>query len=79
MTKETKQRQKYLTKTSFRKIMTSLPFFSNYVQFGEIRKPDSERIVCKTYIFINSNFLSDKNGKQNQKTFLTQLSYYRFD
>ena len=59
MTKETKQRQKYLTKTSFRKIMTSLPFFSNYVQFGEIRKPDSERIVCKTYIFINSNFLSD--------------------
>ena len=39
--------------------------FSNYGQFGEIRKPDSERIVCKTYIFINSNFLPYQNWKQN--------------
>ena len=34
-------------------------------QFGAIRKPHSERIVCKTYIFINSNLLSYKNWKQN--------------
>ena len=33
--------------------------FPIYGQFGAIRMP--ERIVCKTYIFINSNFLSYKN------------------
>ena len=35
--------------------------FPIFGQFGAIRKPDSERIVCKTYIFINSNLLSYKN------------------
>ena len=35
--------------------------FPIYDQFGAIRKPDSGRIVCKTYIFINSNLLSYKN------------------
>ena len=39
--------------------------FQIYGQFGAIRKPDSHRIVCKTYFFINSNLLSYKNGKQN--------------
>ena len=34
-------------------------------QLGAIRKPDSERMVCKTYIFINSKLLSYKNWKQN--------------
>ena len=29
------------------------------------RKPDSGRIVYKTYIFIKNNFLSYKNWKQN--------------
>ena len=29
-------------------------------QFGAIWKPDSRRVVCKTYIFINSKFLSYK-------------------
>ena len=29
-----------------------------YAQFGAIHKLDSRRRVCKTYIFINSNFLS---------------------
>ena len=32
--------------------------FRIYDQFGAIRKPDSGRIVCKTYIFVNSNLLS---------------------
>ena len=32
--------------------------FPIYGQFGEIRKPDSGRIVCKTCIFIKSNLLS---------------------
>ena len=35
--------------------------FPIYGQFGAIRKPDSGRIVCKTYIFITSNLLSYKN------------------
>ena len=39
--------------------------FPIYGQFGAIRKVDSERMVCKTYIFINSNRLSYRNWKQN--------------
>ena len=35
--------------------------FLIYGQFGAIRKLDSGCIVCKTYIFINSNLLSYKN------------------
>ena len=35
--------------------------FLVYGQFGAIWKPDSGRIVCKTYIFINSYLLSYKN------------------
>ena len=34
-----------------------ITIFSVYGQFGAIRKPDSGGIVCKTYIFINSNLL----------------------
>ena len=29
--------------------------FPIYGQFGDFRKPDSGRTVCKIYIFINSN------------------------
>ena len=36
-----------------------------YGQFEAIRNLDSGRIVCKTYIFINSNLLSYKNCKQS--------------
>ena len=39
--------------------------FSINGQCGAIQKPDSGRIVCETYIFINSNTLSYKNCKQN--------------
>ena len=35
--------------------------FPIFGQFGAIRKPDSERIVCKAYNFISSNLLSYKN------------------
>ena len=31
--------------------------FSIYGQFGAIRKPDSRRTVCKSYMFIKSNLL----------------------
>ena len=47
--------------------------FSIYDQFGAVRKPDSGCIACKTYIFINSNFLSYKNWKQNWKISNTAL------
>ena len=36
-----------------------------YGRFGAIQKPLSGCIVCKTYIFINSNVLSCKNWKEN--------------
>ena len=48
--------------------------FPIYSRSGAIRKPDSGRIVCKTYIFINSNFLSYKDWKQNQKISNTALT-----
>ena len=38
-----------------------ISFLIIYSQFGAMRKPDSGRIVCKTYVFINSDFLSYKN------------------
>ena len=40
-------------------------FFPIYDQFAAIRKPDSGRMVYKTYIYINSNLLSYKTWKQN--------------
>ena len=43
----------------------AIAIFPMYGQFGAIWNPDSEHIVCKTYIFIKSNLLSYKNWKQN--------------
>ena len=45
-----------------------------YGQFEAIRNLDSGRIVCKTYIFINSNLLSYKNCKQSLKISNTALT-----
>ena len=39
--------------------------FLIFGQFRAIRKPYSGRIICKTYIFINSNFWSYKKWKHN--------------
>ena len=39
--------------------------FPIYGQSGVIWKADSKHMVCKTYIFNNSNLLSCKNSKQN--------------
>ena len=38
-----------------------IAIFPIYSQFGATWKPDFRRTVYKTYIFINSNFLSYKN------------------
>ena len=35
--------------------------FPIYDRFGAIQKPDSGQIVCKSYIFINSNHVPYKN------------------
>ena len=52
--------------------------FLIYDQFGAFWKPDSGGIICKNCIFINSNFLSYKNGKRTKKS-VTQLSHYSFE
>ena len=38
-----------------------ITIFLIYGQSGAIRKSDSRRMVCKTYVFINSNLLPYKN------------------
>ena len=38
-----------------------IAIFPVYGQFGAVWKPDSGRLVCKTYIFINSKLLFYKN------------------
>ena len=42
-----------------------IAIFPIYSQFGAIRKLDSGRVVYRNYVFINRNFLSYKNRKQN--------------
>ena len=49
--------------------------FPIYSQFGKIWKLDFRCIVCKTYIFINSNVLPYKKSNRTKKP-LTQLSHY---
>ena len=54
--------------------------FPIYGQFAAIRKPDSGRMVYKTYIFINNNVISYKTWKSKRtKKSLTQLSYRCFE
>ena len=54
--------------------IASLPI---YDKFEANRKPDSGRMICNAYIFINSNLLTYKM-KTELKEYLTQLSYYCF-
>ena len=53
----------------------TIAIFAIYSQFGAIWKPDSGRIVCKTYVLINSNLLSYKTENRPRKC-LSQLSHY---
>ena len=59
------KRDRMLSKKSGGDIMSKMcdviVIFPIYGQFGAIRKLDFGCIVCKTYIFINSNLLSYKN------------------
>ena len=49
--------------------------FSVYGQFGAIWKPNSGRIVCKIYIFNNSNLLSYKNQNRTKNSEIQYLQY----
>ena len=44
---------------------SAIVIFPIYGQFGAIQKPNSGRMVCNTFIFIQSKSLSYKNWKQN--------------
>ena len=48
--------------------------FQIYGQFEAIRKPDSRRMVCKTYISLTVTFYLTKTENRNIKS-LIQLSY----
>ena len=56
----------------------TIAIFPIYGQFGALWKPNSRPILCKTYIFINSNFYLAKT-ESNTKKSLTQLSHYCFE
>ena len=72
------KRNKMMSKRFYDDFMSGncgiIVIFLIYVQFRAIRKLDSESIVFKTYIFINSNFLSYKIWKQNYKISNTVLT-----
>ena len=59
-----KKRQKKFDDDVILKNCDVIVIFPISGQFGTIWKPDSGRMVCKTYVFINSYLLSYKNSKQ---------------
>ena len=59
--KSNKTTSKKFVNNAISKNYDVIAIFSSYGRFGAIQKSDSGRIVCKTYIFINSNLLSYKN------------------
>ena len=65
MTREKRQRLKKIDDDIMPTNCNVVIIFPIYGQFGAIWKSDSECMICETYIFINSNFLSYENWKQN--------------
>ena len=63
--RETKQCQKKFGDDIMSGNHDLIAIFHICSQFGAIQKSDSGCIVCRTYVFINSNLLSYKNCKQN--------------
>ena len=76
--RETKQRQKKFDYYVMSVICDIFGIFPIYGKLGTIRKPVSGRIVCKTYIFINSNLLSCKTENRTKKS-RTEISHYCFE
>ena len=52
--------------------------FPIYSHFGAMQKPDSKRMVCKSYILIIVTFCLTKT-KSRTKKFVTQFSCYCFE
>ena len=71
------KRNKIMSKETGDDIMSRnydvIVIFPIYDQFGVFWKRESRRMVCKTYIFINSILLSYKSWKQNYKISNTAL------
>ena len=61
VTIETKKYQKKIDDSVMSANCDIIVIFQIYGQFRAIWKPDSLCIVCKTYIFINSNLLYYKH------------------
>ena len=64
VTKLDKKTQKTVKKIDYDVMSTNcdvILIFPIYSQFGAVRKLNSGRIVCKTYIFKDDNLLSCKN------------------
>ena len=59
--KRNKTTSKNIDDSVMSKNCDAIAIFPIFDQFGAIWKPDSRCIVCKTYIFINSNLLFYKN------------------
>ena len=78
MTRETKPRQKFLTMTSCREIVTSLTFFgflANLEQSGgRIADTESAEVMFSVIV----TFCLTKIENRTKKS-LTQLSYYSFE
>ena len=55
--KRNKTRSKIFDDDAMSKNCDIIAVFPIYGQLGTICKPHSRRIICKTYIFINSNLL----------------------
>ena len=75
LTRETKKRQKNLTLTSCRKIVTSLPFFGFLANLEQSRGriPDTESAKVKFSVI--ATFCLTKTENRTKKA-LTQLSQY---
>ena len=59
--KRSKTKSKKIDDNAMSENCDVIAIFPIYSQFGAIWKPDFGCTVYKTYIFINSNFLSYKN------------------
>ena len=60
LTKETQQHQKKIDYDVMSISCDVTVIFSIYGQFRAIRKPDSGRMICKTYIFVNKPLILQK-------------------
>ena len=63
--KKNKTKSKNFDNNVMSKNCDVIAIFSIYGQSEAVRKPDSARIVFKTFIFNNNSLLSYKNQKQN--------------